>query len=136
MFSRPTGMPIIQVWCKVARTRPSKPLRQKAVELRSYVLSHRRVYVHITGLVRAKDTTVTLTMVLQLTGTEYSPSRHNAQGELEMPVRAFTEVFLVDTARRFALITLRSERVVHIRAMTHAARKATNTAKTVERDGR
>ena len=92
--------------------------------------------MHITGLVRAKDTTVTLTMVLRLTGTEYSPSRHNAQGELEMPVRAFTEVFLVDTARSFALITLRSERVVHIRAMAHAARKATNTARTVERDGR
>ena len=36
--------------CKVAQTRPSKPLRQKAVELRGYVLSHRRVYVHNTGL--------------------------------------------------------------------------------------
>ena len=45
-------------YCKVARTRASKPLRQNAGKLRSYVL---KVYVHITGLVRAKGTTVTLT---------------------------------------------------------------------------
>ena len=50
-----------------------------------------------------------------------------------MPVRAFTKVFLVATARSFGLITLHSGHVLHIRAMTHAAQKATNAARTVER---
>ena len=60
---------------RAARTRPSKPLRQKAVELRSYVLSHQRVHVRITGLICAKDTTVTLTIprLLLTLSNERSP---------------------------------------------------------------